>query len=848
MKAKHVLPLMLLGYCFCLSAQAQINIDAYKSFRQQVENIEYDGLNSLYARPFETYCKGYNETPDFSDVLYFDSVKTKYSLTSDELSLLKQNHFVVSERLSHESFNAALTDIFNKDLPVFISSDAILHVLHLSYSRILKEMEKGLMSSNLEGYLKEFYDDVPTLVSKYHDKGIDESLQDLDLYATVAYSLITGKEQPVRIASVEMYDQVMNSIKSETATDISLFCSKKRTRFIDFSQFKVRGHYVYTENEKNQGLKSLEPYFKTMMWLGRTDLYLTTPETTEPTWEKDEIRRMNITTFLLNEIHQKCVNKDLFQVNEKIINYLVGESDNITIDEFNNFLFSQSIISADALLSDSIYDRYYQGLLENEDFKQKIMGAMFLVDPNASEPAELPVSFYISGQRFIIDSYVLANVVFDRVIFNGKSEWRLMPDPLDALFALGNNDAAYFLEEDINTYHYASNLANMRYLIDNKDEDFWNVSLYNVWLNSIRKLNPVENDQDYPFFMRTSAWHQQKMNTQLASWTQLRHDNLLYAKPSYTGGTMCSYPFSYVEPYPEFYENLSLFCKNIGQFLSQLPSVSYELSKTIQFFPKFASVMDKLKILAEKEIQNQPFSESENDWLKSMLVKTIRPECGQPPYTGWFFDLVFDLDDFKKPGYLTVDLHTQPTDSLSAMVGKVLHTGIGEVNLGVFMIKPSGMNEYVAFTGPFMSYYEKITTGFERMTDQDWEQIVDLGTLPDRPEWTRSYLADKFGTSFADVEELPYRFLVSNGEIKNQINTNLIRFYPNPVAVELTIENVDIHDDCLKYSVFNCFGKKVFTGVISSKQKIDFSSCPKGLYLLKVETVGKHSTVKILKE
>ena len=48
--------------------------------------------------------------------------------------------------------------------------------------------------------------------------------------------------------------------------------------------------------------------------------------------------------------------------------------------------------------------------------------------------------------------------------------------------------------------------------------------------------------------MQTAAFWQKMMNTQFSSWTELRHDNLLYAKQSYSGGTICSYPYGYVEP------------------------------------------------------------------------------------------------------------------------------------------------------------------------------------------------------------------------------------------------------------------------------------------------------------
>jgi hypothetical protein len=127
------------------------------------------------------------------------------------------------------------------------------------------------------------------------------------------------------------------------------------------------------------------------------------------------------------------------------------------------------------------------------------------------------------------------------------------------------------LKEEFDRYPYAEQMANLRYLVDQKSPEFWSESLYNVWLNSIRALNPDEEKPNQPLFMKTAAWHQEKINTQLASWSHLRHDNLLYAKQSYTGGTGCSYPYSYIEPYPEFYRRLKQYAKDAGTFFSQLP-------------------------------------------------------------------------------------------------------------------------------------------------------------------------------------------------------------------------------------------------------------------------------------
>ena len=105
------------------------------------------------------------------------------------------------------------------------------------------------------------------------------------------------------------------------------------------------------------------------------------------------------------------------------------------------------------------------------------------------------------------------------------------------------------LQEELEEYKYSAQLASLRYLVDAYDDEFWDSSLYNVWLQAIRLLQAPADQTALPYFMQTTAWQQEKLNTQLASWTQLRHDNLLYAKQSYTFGyPVCSYPHSFVEP------------------------------------------------------------------------------------------------------------------------------------------------------------------------------------------------------------------------------------------------------------------------------------------------------------
>jgi hypothetical protein len=97
----------------------------------------------------------------------------------------------------------------------------------------------------------------------------------------------------------------------------------------------------------------------------------------------------------------------------------------------------------------------------------------------------------------------------------------LFPSTLDVLFALGNDASGELLIPELDQYHYSSNLASLRYLVDMHDAAFWDSSIYSLWLNAIRALNPAQDRDSLPLFMQTAAWSRQKMNTQLAAWTEL---------------------------------------------------------------------------------------------------------------------------------------------------------------------------------------------------------------------------------------------------------------------------------------------------------------------------------------
>ena len=844
---KFLFTIFLIISCLLIATtlgQSQFSTDAYTMYLQENQNLTFEGLQSKYL-PQNTYYKGFDEDTPLNEYDYFDAIMNSYKLTDQEKELLELNRFVVTERLDFDCFGTAFHDIYVKDLPVFISTDAILHALHASYDQILIDLELSLLKPNLIVFLDELYDAFPQLTDGYADMDtLQASLEDVDLYVTIAKSLLENTKLTPQLTAQENIDAMWDAIKSESLSSLPLF--SERERVLDFSQFTVRGHY------NNDDLKD---YFKAMMWLGRMDFMLTPPPKNpwEEPWTREEIRRMNIGAFLLNELVELTTSRSMLEQNDHIISYLVGESDNITPTELSEVIIGQGLISADELLNDATYDAYLAALKASNGAEQKILSQFMMMDPFTREPGELPVSFRLMGQRFIVDSYIFFNVVFDRIIYGDKKIWRPLPDPLDALFVLGNDDALPLLKDELETYTYGSQLAALRYLVDSYDPEFWQSSLYNVWLDAIRQLNPPENYDGFPLFMKTAAWHQNKINTQLASWSQLRHDNLLYAKQSYTGATGCLYPYSFIEPVPDFYARIAIFAESAQNYFEQFDNDSYEMWMIKTYFPKLKTVMNKLEILARKELDGQPFSTEEIDWLKEMLFEG--GASGEPPYTGWYSDLYYRPADGSLSDYIIADVHTQPTEFDGTVVGHVLHVGTAKIDLGVFLTEnSSSAGKPLAYVGPVMSYYEHVTDDFERLTDELWTDMVEADELPERPDWVNIYLADAKGNKYDPGRELSavvYTGILDEPE-SLPYAVKLHQNYPNPFNPVTTVKYSLSTPSHVTLTVYNVLGEKICTLVdkeqVSGVYSVDFNAgqLPSGIYFCQLHAGQFKETIKIM--
>jgi hypothetical protein len=274
------------------------------------------------------------------------------------------------------------------------------------------------------------------------------------------------------------------------------------------------------------------------------------------------------------------------------------------------------------------------------------------------------------------------------------------------------------------------------------------------------------------------------LNTQLASWTQLRHDTILYAKQSYTAGGLCVYPAGYVEPRIEFWRRLKQMASRAAEqvaalkyegtyaFLSSntppesgsnVVSLAAIQDRQVSHLQSFAATVGRLETLAKKELAQEPFTTEDEEFIDALMEGSVYHRCaGYWEYNGWYPQLFYraiywtDNGTFH-PNYgagafdaLVADVHTDvPCGDCGGDPGSVLHEAVGRVNLLMIAVD-NGPDRFVC-AGPVLSHYEFEVIGDpRRLNDEEWRGVIANNFPSDVPAsrfeglappvWTRGYL------------------------------------------------------------------------------------------------------------
>ena len=715
--------------------------ELFPNTNSYLKRIRWDPRTGKYWDQFNLDIHQYNATNTTPEVRSFD-----LRLNDAELAKFTNQGFVVSERLGTYSFAETFHRIYADDLPVFISTDAMLQAWHLSFQNMMREMETLYAIPSLLSMLNGMRGLIPQVWAEHGSGLLRSNILDADYYLSVAQSLLEGTNRPSLLGQESRVADTIQKINAgQPIYGMGGYTLFGRGRDMDFSQFKVRGHY--TQNP------ALSNYFRAMMWCGRVDFRI---------GNSLDLRELG-GSILLTQLLAQSGGMETFLALNRIIERFVGWTDSATFSQLQDLLRAEGIDGLSDISNTNVLQRIAQRIFEGTLGIQNIRGDLYQ-SPLSSVQIKLPRSITFIGQKFVLDSWVFSKVVFDSIIWdeNGIPEFRdkvmrRIPSALDMAFAVLRNDeiVPLLVSRMVRTngvpyrdgLPYQHNLAAARKVIEQLRPEAWDSSIYFQWLDCLRELSVPTTDARFPDSMRTRAYANKRLNTQLASWTQLRHDTILYAKPSYTGNIICSYPAGFVEPIVGFWEKIGRMARSTATAMEAIyPTNHYALTNQPVFLRRFAENMDQLGRLAAKELSQTPFTQEENQFVDN-LIELRSNYAGVRSFSGWYPTLFyrpfhdngfsFQLDSGSdKSDALITDVHTDPEDGVSP--GHVLHEAVGNVHL--MMIAIDNGPDRMVYAGPVLSHYEFCERFPVRRDDNQWKGIL-LGTeRPPSPEWTTGFL------------------------------------------------------------------------------------------------------------
>jgi hypothetical protein len=685
-------------------------------------------------------------------------VRAVLGLSTNASAALERHGFVVVPFGKGTNIIEPYTTLRELGFPAFVTSDTLLHLYHVQFDDILKCVETNEFLPKLVSMTSALLDEALRQRSVFSGD-LREAADRNAAFLTVAVRLL---EQPHAVPP-EVMTVATAELQLITAhagfNDSPIFKYKE-----DYSQYVPRGHYTRS--------KALERYFKTMMWYGRMAFLLKGSLNYGPSGEAlvspqdARVQTLQAVLLALGLDRLEAAGQPIADTWNRIYGvtaFFVGLADDLTPYEYKEAvlkLFGTSVDPVELDDDQALFELKKElASLHNPQIYGGTGNAE--VPPNPT-PEDLDrvldktKGMRVMGQRFIPDSYMFQRLVLPVTgpfVGSGKpftmevtqaGPQRCFPRGLDVMAVLGSRLALNIMDKEGDTTYlgYDASMNELTQHFDNLNEVDWHRNLYWSWLYALKALI-APPAVGCPPFMQTPAWEAKQLNTALASWTELRHDTILYAKQSYTPEPTSVPPepdSGYVEPVPEFYQRLLALTRLTRTGLDDLHVLNGVQRDRLVVLE---NLLINLREIALAELESRPLSITQKELL-ARFDQALAPLTNGIP------------EGLDSSTVLVADVHTDGNTS------RVLEEGVGYVKLLVaaYPLPDGGVT---LGAGPVMSYYEFKWPMSDRLTDEKWAALLENGQQPAEPEWTKLFAApatlpaeDADGNRLADGWETQY--------------------------------------------------------------------------------------------
>jgi hypothetical protein len=494
----------------------------------------------------------------------------------------------------------------------------------------------------------------------------------------------------------------------------------------DYTQFTPRSHYV-----KTSGLRS---YFRAMIYLGRNSYLL---------GKNEGVSDAMLVALLLASPGPdgRPLLKDWQRIME-ITGFFAGRPDDISYPEWRNFLvkvLGTDKLAAGEALNPATLGKITRrlGELQGPRILSEVVMAPEVLETTKKELLAATKGFRICGQRFTFDAWIFSRLTAGQE----KTDLRLpsLPSALFIPAALGDQTAEGFADQYLQrlsppftgeeTARFNARLQEVAKDLGKIKEPEWFSSVGSAWLKLLGTLTSAYGP-GYPLYMQGPLFGVKQVESFLGSYTELKHDTLLYAKQNYAEagnggeeGTPPPVPKGFVEPNLPFWDTLGRLVtyvetgfRQYGLFKDELEEYG-SLNRFKQGVAFFTSV-------AARELQGEPLTPEQYEKMRvERLTYMAEPRDR---------NVILEEKDLRSA--LIADVSTD------AVQGLIQYEATGEPYLMLVLLSNGGTVRLAV--GVAYNHYEFTGPLAARYTDGDWQSRVyeGRGPLPEKNFWYKGLM------------------------------------------------------------------------------------------------------------
>ena len=625
-------------------------------------------------------------------------------------SQIKEFDQQLSQQLSEDGFaivpalNAQLFQVYEQndynEFPNFVTTDLYLQLYHLYIDCMLRELEMYQLFPMMVDYSYEMLQEMKKIYQRTENgTELERAAAHCVRFFTIAETLLRGMKYFDPGNDQIIAEEVEKAVKAVDGP--SNFMADYKEVTFAYSLFRPRGHY--TRNHV------LEEYFRGMMWLQSVPFGMD---------HEDEINAAVMIACVMKD--NKSV-RDKYEKFDRLITYLMGKPDNLSIQQVIAEVEKAGLPMEELLKNKQAMSKLKRNL-------ENIGNEQTRIRPKFEKTSHNKIC--IMPQRYQPDAEVLQEMVD----YDNKPTLRATPKGLDFMAAMGVTAAEKILmEEKTDWKDLGKNLKLMKKRMGEID---WNENIATQWMQTLKIMNDKDKGGKLPYFMQNPEWSKKDLNAALASWAELKHDAILYAKQpmgAECGGGGPPEPVvkGYVEPNVAFWKKAIELLNNTEKLLKSQNLLTEKISDATERMREEAKFLLQL---SEKELAGEEASEEEYDQLKYIgaTFENISLDLLREPkqiLSGWT-----DVQGVDRKVAIVADVYTANADNNPDK--SILFEAVGDADEIYVVVEIGG---YLYLTrGAVLSYREFIQPIDQpRKTDEEWQKELESNPRKGVPEWMK---------------------------------------------------------------------------------------------------------------